>query len=86
MNDPTLTLKVRITRADRKRLEPHLAGWNSVSNMLQADLLDEEDLRKLVLIEAGWRKREPIIERLVGAYLSKLRRRTIKELSAYEDT
>lgn len=48
--------------------------------MLAANLISEEDLRRLALIEAETRKRKPIIEKLVGCYLSKVRQRIIQEM------
>ena len=81
VNDPLLTPKLRVTHIDRKRLNHHLSGWNAVCSMLASDLLTETDMRKLILIEASTEKRTAIIEKLTGAYLTKLRRRTIKELT-----
>ncbi len=55
-----------LTRADRKRLAPHLSGNNKLADLLAADLLSEDDLMRLVLMEVEGKKRLEILARLLG--------------------
>lgn len=65
----------RLTHADRKRLSPHLTGWNRLSSILAADLTSEDDLKRLVLIEYEGKRRKPIVKKLLGYLHSSQRKR-----------
>lgn len=56
----------RVTKADRRRLAPHLSGWNRVTDLLLLGTVSTEDLMRLVVIESEGRKRKPILKRLLG--------------------
>ena len=62
----------RVTKADLKRLRPHLAGSNKLSEIL---LLDPpmEDITKMIVIELTGARRRVILNRLVGRYHTKHR-------------
>ncbi len=79
-NDLLSSKELRVTHADRKRLLPYLSGWNRLCDILRTGLFKEDDLRKLIILEAENQKRETIIEKLVGSYLSKLRTRVLNQI------
>lgn len=64
----------RITVADRRRLEPHLTGWNKVQGLLVLGTIPQEDLKRLIVLETETRKRKVILQRLVGRYFSNQRK------------
>lgn len=71
----------RVTQTDRKRLAPHLTGWNKLSPALAG--MSDEDIKKCVLMEATGSKRKLILERLLGRYNKNNRKRIL--LAIYSD-
>jgi hypothetical protein len=72
----------RLTHADRKRLQPHMSGWNRLCSVLEADILSEADLKKLVLIEFEGAKRPEMVQKVLGKLSTSLRKRVLTALHA----
>lgn len=69
----------RVTHADRKRLQPLLAGWTKLSPALKT--MSEDDIKRCVIIEAETAKRKLILERLIGRFNKKTRERILNTVS-----
>jgi len=67
----------RVTHSDRRRLSPHLSGWNRLCGLLAGDLVGTDDVKRLVLLEFAGKKRKSIIQKLVGYLHSKERKRIL---------
>jgi hypothetical protein len=56
----------RVTKSDRRRLAPHLTGWNRMTDLMLLGTISSDDLKRLIIIESEERKRKPILRRLIG--------------------
>lgn len=70
-----------ITPRDKKRLLPHMTGWNRLMELLVANVVSEKDMKKMLFLEATGEHRIPIINMLVGRIASK-HRQTLREIAA----
>lgn len=68
---------VEISDKDRQRLSVHLAGWNRLNEILLLGI-NEEDLRRLIVMEIMAARRMTIVSRLLGR-LQKLQRKRIDQ-------
>lgn len=64
-------LKVTVTPDDLKRLQPHLAGWNHLNEILLLKQVSTDDIKKLLLIEVTGQRRQMILDKLAARLKSK---------------
>lgn len=70
-----------ISERDAKRLQPHLSGWNRLSEMLVLDTITLDDLKRLVVLEArSDAPRKAVVRKLVARVLSRERSRIMAEV------
>lgn len=66
MESPVGRIQTMITKADRKRLQPHLSGWKHLNEILMLGSLNLDDLDKLLTLERTGQNRPFIVKKLVG--------------------
>jgi hypothetical protein len=87
MNKPQILklLAITLTREDTSRLKKHLVGWNHLNELLLLGSLTDQDLRKLIALEAMSPKPRPeIIRRLLARVKSNERDHILTVLNAHE--
>ena len=71
--------QVELRSRDVKRLEPHLASSGKLNELLVLDSITDEDLQRLLLLEARRPKpRYVIVRKLIARLLSRTRERMIR--------
>jgi len=68
---------VNVSDKDVERLQVHLCNWQKLHEIMLLGV-NEEDLRRLVIMELASHDRERIISRLLGR-LAKVQRQSINE-------
>jgi hypothetical protein len=66
-----------VSEEDQDRLAPHLASWAKLNELLVSDIIEEEDLKKMLLLEFYGNQRRQMIEKLVGRLSTKQRDRIL---------
>lgn len=67
----------RVTHAARRRLKPHLSGWNNLCKFLATDP-SIDDLKLLTMMEfEDAQPRQKIVENIIGKLNSKQRKRVM---------
>lgn len=73
MKLPEVFPGIKLTQADRRRLEPHLSGYNKLVAVLTLGTVPQDDVKKMILIELDGQKRKQILDRLVGRLMTCIR-------------
>lgn len=71
----------KVTYADRKRLLPHLSGWNRICSLMESELTTEDDIKRLVVLEFDTKQRVPILQKLLACQHAMQRRRILNALT-----
>lgn len=70
-----------VTEADRTRLGPHLISYRHLNELFVINPeFPTDDLKKLVLMELGGKRREVIFQKLVGRIKGRERREVLTNL------
>lgn len=77
---------VELSRRDRKRLEPHLSGWNRLNEMLVLGEFTNDDLRKLIALELEGSNRRAILTKLAQRIVANYRANLNLALAAAHET
>lgn len=69
---------VQVSDRDAERLSPYLSGWVQLNKLFIAGI-DEDDVKRLIVLEMMGNRRSPIIDRLVMR-LGRLQRVRLRRL------
>lgn len=83
MKEPLFPDLSPITENDRSRLSYHLRGWNHLVAILTLGTLEEEDLKKMIVLEAEGLARPTFLDKLAGRLLTEVRRDLKDRIRAY---
>lgn len=66
--------EIEITPEDVERLAPHMSSWMNLHSLLILGTVPKEDIMRMINIEAGGKRRQGILERLIGKYTTAVRK------------